>query len=153
MLITHLPDPQCNAFAKNMKLSTWKLRVSLPVYTMAIQSLLGWLLFLVFAGVGLLAAPIDWLQEFLGRPRATITKSEYMRRAQILAQRAKQILVRRWSRGRNEWVDGTEGYYTLGEVPCPRCFGLQPKLKHHAMTMHQMLGCNPKRRGMEEREE
>ncbi len=36
--------------------------MSLPVYIIAIQSVLGWLLFLVFAGVGLFAAPIDWLQ-------------------------------------------------------------------------------------------
>ncbi|GLI61361.1 hypothetical protein VaNZ11_003724 [Volvox africanus] len=85
-------DEQCSAFGNKFVLKNWKLRVSLPVYIMAIQSVLGWLLFLVFAGVGLLAAPIDWLQEFLGRPRAIITKSEYMRRAQIIAQRAKQLM-------------------------------------------------------------
>ncbi|EFJ42278.1 hypothetical protein VOLCADRAFT_67279 [Volvox carteri f. nagariensis] len=90
-LLSFVP-PQCSAFGSNFKFNNWKLRVSLPVYIMAIQSVLGWLLFLVFAGVGLLAAPIDWLQEFLGRPKATITKSEYMRRAMIIAQRAKQIL-------------------------------------------------------------
>lgn len=67
--------------------------MSLVVYIMAIQSVLGWLLFLVFAGVGLLCTPIDWFQQFLGRPKAVITKSEYMRRAQLIAQRAKQIAV------------------------------------------------------------
>ncbi|GLC46184.1 hypothetical protein PLESTB_001198800 [Pleodorina starrii] len=89
---TTVLDLQCSAFGTTFKFNNWKLRVSLPVYIMAIQSVLGWLLFLVFAGVGLLAAPIDWLQEFLGRPKAVITKSEYMRRAQIIAQRAKQIM-------------------------------------------------------------
>ncbi|KAG2444566.1 hypothetical protein HXX76_001311 [Chlamydomonas incerta] len=87
-----VPDYQCSAFSTTFRSSSWKLRVSLPVYIMAIQSVLGWLVFLVFAGVGLVAAPIDWLQEFLGRPKAVITKSEYMRRGQIVAQRAKTIM-------------------------------------------------------------
>ncbi|GFR51273.1 hypothetical protein Agub_g13581 [Astrephomene gubernaculifera] len=102
---TAVADFQCSAFSSTFKAGSWKLRVSLPVYIMAIQSVLGWLLFLVFAGVGLFATPIDWLQQFLGRPRAVITKSEYMRRAQIIAQRAKQIanmlnMLRRGDRDR-----------------------------------------------------
>ena len=36
----------------------------------------GWLLFMVFAGVGLVAFPLDLFREFVGRPRATITHSE-----------------------------------------------------------------------------
>jgi hypothetical protein len=54
----------------------------------------GWLLFLVFAGMGVLATPIDWIQQFLGRPKTVITKSEYIRRARLVAQRAKQLVVR-----------------------------------------------------------
>lgn len=48
---------------------------------------------MIFAGVGILAAPIDWIQQFLNRPRAVISKSEYMRRARIIAQRAKEVMV------------------------------------------------------------
>lgn len=83
-------------------LSNWKLRVSIPIYVMAIQSVLGWVLFLIFAGVGIMAAPIDWLQQFLGRPKIVITKSEYMARARIIAQRAKEIAVRLGSRA--DWL-------------------------------------------------
>ena len=55
----------------------------------------GWLLFMVFAGVGIVALPLDLLREFAGRPRATITHSEYMKRARGVGMRAKQIKV--WS--------------------------------------------------------
>eukprot|EP00201_Polytomella_parva_P001402 CAMPEP_0175086512 /NCGR_PEP_ID=MMETSP0052_2-20121109/29287_1 /TAXON_ID=51329 ORGANISM="Polytomella parva, Strain SAG 63-3" /NCGR_SAMPLE_ID=MMETSP0052_2 /ASSEMBLY_ACC=CAM_ASM_000194 /LENGTH=320 /DNA_ID=CAMNT_0016358697 /DNA_START=614 /DNA_END=1576 /DNA_ORIENTATION=+ len=72
--------------------SNWTIRVSLPIYVMAIQSVMGWIVFLIFAGMGLLTSPVDWLQQFLGRPKSVITKSEYMSRARIIAQRAKQIL-------------------------------------------------------------
>ncbi len=44
--------------------------------------------------MGLLAAPIDWIFQFQGRPQSVITKSEYMRRARVIAQRAKQVVVR-----------------------------------------------------------
>ncbi len=54
----------------------------------------GWILFMIFAGVGMFAAPISWIQEFLGRPTTTITKSEYMRRARLIFQRAKECVVR-----------------------------------------------------------
>jgi hypothetical protein len=53
----------------------------------------GWILFLVFAGWGMLAAPIDWIHQYMRRPRAVITKSEFISRARGLAQRAKEIRV------------------------------------------------------------
>ena len=77
---------QCNAFGSTYVLQTWKLRVSLPVYIMALQSISGWILFMVFAGVGVMAAPIDWIFQYMGRPRSVITKSEYIGRARGLAQ-------------------------------------------------------------------
>ena len=49
---------------------------------------------MVFAGVGLTALPLDCIKEFIGRPRSTITRSEYLKRAQGLGVRAKKIKVR-----------------------------------------------------------
>mmetsp|Transcript_21904 Transcript_21904/g.37447 ORF Transcript_21904/g.37447 Transcript_21904/m.37447 type:complete len:440 (-) Transcript_21904:1453-2772(-) len=83
---------QCDATAPVQDITNWRLRCSIVVYIMAIQSILGWILFLVFAGVGFLAAPIDWIQQFLGRPTSVISKSEYIRRARIIAQRAKAVV-------------------------------------------------------------
>ena len=48
---------------------------------------------MVFAGVGLVALPVDCIKAFLGRPRTTISRSEYVKRAQGLGNRAKQIKV------------------------------------------------------------
>ena len=53
----------------------------------------GWLLFMVFCGAGLVALPLDMIREFLGRPKSTITKSEYMTRAKGLGNKAKRIVV------------------------------------------------------------
>lgn len=53
----------------------------------------GWILFLVFAGWGIFAAPIDWIFQYIRRPKAVITKSEYIERARGLAMRAKDIKV------------------------------------------------------------
>jgi hypothetical protein len=40
------------------------------------------------------AAPIDWMFEYVRRPKSVITKSEYIDRARGLAHRAKDIKVR-----------------------------------------------------------
>ncbi len=63
---------------------TWHRCVSVSV---------GWLLFMVFCGAGLVALPLDMIREFLGRPKACITKSEYMTRAKALGNKAKGIMV------------------------------------------------------------
>lgn len=53
----------------------------------------GWFLFLVFAGVGFVALPMDLVREWWGRPRATIPKSEYLTRAMEMARKAKSVKV------------------------------------------------------------
>lgn len=49
------------------------------------------MLFMVFAGVGFVALPLDLIRDFIGRPKATITHSEYIKRAKGLGTRAKAI--------------------------------------------------------------
>ena len=48
---------------------------------------------MVFAGVGLVALPLDMIREFLGRPKSTIPKSEYIKRARGLGVRANGVRV------------------------------------------------------------
>ena len=48
---------------------------------------------MAFAGIGLVAFPFDLVREFLGRPKSTITRSEYIKRAQGLGGRAKEVKV------------------------------------------------------------
>ncbi len=53
----------------------------------------GWALFLVFAGVGFVALPMDLVREWWGRPRATIARSEYVTRAMGMAKNAQSVKV------------------------------------------------------------
>jgi LMBR1 domain-containing protein 1 len=81
----HLDTSRCRVYnTANMLMLCWANCVAAP---------LGWILFMVFAGVGVLAAPVDWIFQFIGRPQSIITRSEYMQRGRVLAQRAKQIMV------------------------------------------------------------
>ena len=59
----------------------------------ALVTTAGWLLFMIFAGIGLVALPLDLIRELLGRPRSTISKTEYLAKAKGLGQRAKNIMV------------------------------------------------------------
>lgn len=86
------PPPQCDVFVNQIS-DTWKVRVSIIVYAMAIVATVGWVLFMVFGAIGLVALPIDWIRAFIGRPKATITRSQYIDRARDLARRAKEILA------------------------------------------------------------
>ncbi len=54
----------------------------------------GWILFMVFAGVGFVSLPMSLIRAFVGRPRSTIPRSEYVTRAMALQARAVQIKVR-----------------------------------------------------------
>ncbi len=49
-------------------MQTLTMDVSLVVYTLAIVSLLGWFLFVIFGGVGITALPLDLFHEFRTRP-------------------------------------------------------------------------------------
>ncbi|BDA43033.1 LIMR family protein At3g08930 [Coccomyxa sp. Obi] len=81
----------CDAINGDLTPQIWKLRCSFPVYIIAMSATAGWLLFMVFAGVGFVALPLDLIRDFIGRPKATITHSEYIKRAKGLGTRAKAI--------------------------------------------------------------
>ncbi|EIE26974.1 hypothetical protein COCSUDRAFT_12091 [Coccomyxa subellipsoidea C-169] len=82
---------QCDAINGNAGTQIWKLRCSFPIYIIAMSATAGWLLFMVFAGVGFVALPLDLIRDFIGRPKATITHSEYIKRAKALGVRAKAV--------------------------------------------------------------
>lgn len=83
---------QCDVFI-NRVTETWKIRVSIIVYAMCIVATIGWVLFMVFGAIGIVTLPLDWIRSWIGRPRATITRSQYIDRARDLARRAKDILA------------------------------------------------------------
>lgn len=73
---------------------------------------------MVFAGVGLVALPLDLVQSFLGRLVAVITKSEYIKRARGLGQRAAAVKARPW-RCCMAFAHAVEEMVHLGWVPGP----------------------------------
>jgi LMBR1 domain-containing protein 1 len=70
----------------------WSVRVTFPVYCIALATVCGWLLFMVFAGVGLVALPVDLIKSYMYRPQKMITKTEYIRLACDIGKKAKVIL-------------------------------------------------------------
>jgi LMBR1 domain-containing protein 1 len=96
----------CDAVGGRLPSSTWSARVTFPTYFAALLSTAGWALFLVFAGVGLVMLPADAFRAFAGRPRSTIPRSEYAKRAAALggrasALRAAALALRSAGRSRN----------------------------------------------------
>jgi LMBR1 domain-containing protein 1 len=45
------------------------VEASFVVYCMAIMSFFGWILLILFGGVGLFSLPIDWINDFRRRPK------------------------------------------------------------------------------------
>lgn len=88
--LPHSPAAQCYTSLNGLT-EDWSVRVSLLVYIMAIVSTIGWILFMVFGGIGLVALPMDSIRAFLGRPRQCITKAAYQERARDLGIRAVEI--------------------------------------------------------------
>ena len=81
----------CDAAASGGS-ETWKVRVSLITYAMSMIATIGWLLFLLFGAIGLVTLPFDWIREFITRPRAVISRAQYIERARDLSRRAKDIM-------------------------------------------------------------
>ena len=68
-----------------------KVRVSLIIYAVSIIATIGWIFLLIFGSIGMVALPLDWIREFISRPKTTITKRQYIDRAKDLARRARDI--------------------------------------------------------------
>ena len=68
------------------------LRVSVTpaVYLIALVAFVGWFLFAVFVGVGLVALPLDMIQEYTRRPQP-IDLEEYAKQRMLLNEREKQL--------------------------------------------------------------
>lgn len=61
------------------------------VFVVAITTLIGWLIFAVFCGVGMVSLPYDWLNEFKYRPKP-ITAQEYADRKKIVGQQSAILM-------------------------------------------------------------
>jgi hypothetical protein len=61
------------------------LEVSFPIYIVALFAFIGWWFFVIYAGVGLPALPIDLILEFLNRP-IRMKESQFIQHREALAR-------------------------------------------------------------------
>jgi LMBR1 domain-containing protein 1 len=66
--------------------------VTIPVYLVALVAFIGWFLFTIFAGVGLVALPMDLLLDYARRPEP-IDLEEYAKQRMLLNERSRQLMA------------------------------------------------------------
>ncbi|XP_024392786.1 LIMR family protein At3g08930 [Physcomitrium patens] len=71
--------------------TTWTMRTSFPEYVIAILTIVGSILFSIFGGVGIASLPLSLIFAYVHRPKTIITRSQYIKEATELGNRAKQI--------------------------------------------------------------
>ncbi|KAJ3043789.1 hypothetical protein HDV00_004196 [Rhizophlyctis rosea] len=92
-LTTDYCAPQVGGVAVPCTLATGTVNVSVSplVYIVAIVSFAGWICFAVFGGVGLIALPIDLVQDFMNRPKP-IKAAEYAERKKVIGSQAQLLM-------------------------------------------------------------
>ncbi|TPX33356.1 hypothetical protein SmJEL517_g03727 [Synchytrium microbalum] len=70
---------------------TIQVGVSWLVYVIALTSFVGWLLFSVFGGVGIISLPVDLIQDYQHRPKP-IKAAEYAERKKMIGQQSQVLM-------------------------------------------------------------
>ncbi|XP_042416409.1 LIMR family protein Os06g0128200-like [Zingiber officinale] len=82
----------CDAYgAPASSETTWTMRASFPEYVVALATIVGSVLFTIFGGVGIACLPLSLIFSFIRRPKAVITRSQYIKEATELAKKAKEL--------------------------------------------------------------
>ncbi|KAL9242603.1 hypothetical protein vseg_016589 [Gypsophila vaccaria] len=83
---------QCSAFLASAKSeTTWTMRTTFPEYVVALATIAGSVLFTIFGGVGIACLPLGLIFAFIRRPKAVITRSQYIKEATELGKKAKDL--------------------------------------------------------------
>eukprot|EP00949_MAST-11_sp_MAST-11-sp1_P001642 g1642.t1 len=81
----------CSAAAAQKKqFSSLSMNVTFLIYLVASLAFVGWFFFVIFGGVGLIALPMDLINNWISRPRA-IDVEMYLKRKDQLLQRAIEL--------------------------------------------------------------
>jgi LMBR1 domain-containing protein 1 len=91
-VILNTSDPASVSGACIADSYTWSVAVTFPVYVIAWLSFVGWFFFMVFAGVGLIALPMDMINAFRTRPKP-IPWKEFDVQHEELADRCTKLRV------------------------------------------------------------
>ncbi|KAL8526666.1 hypothetical protein ACS0TY_015753 [Phlomoides rotata] len=83
---------QCSAYAASASSeTTWTMRTTFPEYVVALATIVGSVLFTIFGGVGIACLPLGLIFSFVRRPKAVITRSQYIKEATELAKKAREL--------------------------------------------------------------
>ncbi|XP_073140622.1 LIMR family protein At5g01460 [Henckelia pumila] len=83
---------QCSAYSANAASeTTWTMRATFPEYIVALATIVGSVLFTIFGGVGIACLPLGMISSFIHRPKAVITRSQYIKEATELGKKAKEL--------------------------------------------------------------
>ncbi|KAG7033770.1 LIMR family protein [Cucurbita argyrosperma subsp. argyrosperma] len=83
---------QCSAFTTNASSEkTWTMRTTFPEYVVALATIVGSVLFSIFGGVGIACLPLGLIFSFVRRPKAVITRSQYIKEATDLGKKAREL--------------------------------------------------------------
>uniref|UniRef100_A0A453QIJ4 Uncharacterized protein n=1 Tax=Aegilops tauschii subsp. strangulata TaxID=200361 RepID=A0A453QIJ4_AEGTS len=67
------------------------MRATFPEYVVALATIVGSVLFTIFGGVGIACLPLSLIFSFVRRPKAVITRSQYIKEATELGKKAKEL--------------------------------------------------------------
>ncbi|XP_009377765.2 LIMR family protein At5g01460 [Pyrus x bretschneideri] len=82
----------CSAYlASDTSEKTWTMRATFPEYVVALATIVGSVLFTIFGGVGIACLPLGLIFSFVRRPKAVITRSQYIKEATELGKKAKEL--------------------------------------------------------------
>ncbi|XP_076896816.1 LIMR family protein At5g01460-like [Bidens hawaiensis] len=85
-------DRQCSAYdASSSSETTWTMRSTFPEYVVALATIVGSVLFSIFGGVGIACLPLGLIFSFVRRPKAVITRSQYIKEATELGKKAREL--------------------------------------------------------------
>ncbi|WCJ28061.1 LIMR family protein At5g01460 [Euphorbia peplus] len=83
---------QCSAsLASPSSEKTWTMNSTFPEYVVALTTIVGSVLFSIFGGVGIACLPLGLIFSFIRRPKAVITRSQYIKEATELGKKAKEL--------------------------------------------------------------
>ncbi|EEF34274.1 LIMR family protein At5g01460 [Ricinus communis] len=83
---------QCSAYLANASSEkTWSMRTTFPEYVVALATIVGSVLFAIFGGVGIACLPLGLIFSFIRRPKAVITRSQYIKEATELGKKAREL--------------------------------------------------------------
>nr|AYI50066.1 LIMR family protein [Eriobotrya japonica] len=82
----------CSAYlASDTSEKTWTMRTTFPEYVVALATIIGSVLFTIFGGIGIACLPLGLIFSFIQRPKAVITRSQYIKEATELGKKAKEL--------------------------------------------------------------